>query len=282
MSRSVVYKPSLTYLRRSHIPLVALLFLAGIMAAVASAETEASSQKGDLILPPLSQSLAISKESLSLAMNLAGTEGLRTLQRFVKENELYAKRLGYESLSQIADEKQLMPQLPFLVFRLGLTQLRNYDGNIAMLFARRETIRLVVPIAVAGQGEGKQKPPLSAITVRLGGDKNTGKIIEWGSKNLIKHLSKRRDDLAQDKEISGPKSRDELVMDKEMSGLPVFIMEIPALNRLYLGYKKLEKIMLVPISGVKPTERTERIEQPMEEVLKTLSKEAQTIDNKPR
>ncbi len=114
-----------------------------------------------------------------------------------------------------------------------------------------------------GKVEGDQKPtpPLSAITVRLGGDKNSGKIIEWGSKNLIKRLSKRREDLAQDKEISGPKSRDELVKNKEISGAPFFVMEIPALNRSYLGYKKLEKIMLIPISGVKPTERTERIER---------------------
>ena len=58
-------------------------------------------------------------------------------------------------------------------------------------------------------------------------------------------------------------------------------MEIPALNRLYLGYIRApEKIMLIPVAGVKPSERI--VEQPIEEVLKTLVNEAQIVDDKPR
>ena len=265
-SRSVACKPSATLLGGSHILVVALLTLPCLMGIATAQEIEAPMAKGDLALPLVNEYLVVSKENLSRAMKLAETEGLKILRRLVGKDESYAKRLGYDSLSQLADEKQLMPLPPFPVFRIGLTQLQNYDGNIAKLFARKDAIRLVVPIAVSGQSGGNSKPPLSAITVRFGDDRKSEKIIEWGLRNTIKQLATRRN---------------EITMNKEKSGAPLFVMEIPALNRLYLAYKKpSESIMLIPIFGVRPSDRIS--EQPIDEVLKALVQEAQAIDGTPR
>lgn len=260
MWRSVVSEHNLMCLRGSHILLLACPLLICIMGVEAAAETRVSNQQGDLTIKPLNKALIASEEGLSLAKTLAQTTGLETLRRFVAKDESYAKRLGFESLSQVTDGK-LVALPPFPVFRIGLTQLQNYDGNAAMLFARKGVVQFVVPIAVEGKEE-----TLSAITVRLGGDRKSDKIIQWGSRNLIRQLSKRRGELGKDKEISN---------------LALFVMEIPALNRLYLGYIRApEKIMLIPVAGVKPSERI--VEQPIEEVLKTLVNEAQIVDDKPR
>jgi hypothetical protein len=266
-SRSVACKQGATLVGGSHILVVALLFLPCLIGIATAQEIEVPLGIGDLALPLFNESLVVSKEKFSRAMKLAETEGLKMLRRFVGKDESYAKRLGYESLSQLADEKQLVPLVPFPVFKIGLTQLQNYDGNIAALFTRRHAIHLVVPIAVSGQSGGNQKPPLSAITVRLDDARKSEKIIEWGLRNTIKHLATRRN---------------EIIMNKEKTGAPLFVMEIQALNRLYLGYKKQpsESIMLIPISGVRPSERIS--EQPIDEVLKGLVQEARIIDKTPR
>lgn len=261
ISRSVVSEHSHLCLRGSHILLFAFSLLACITGMAVAADTGDSKQQGELNFEPLNKTLIASEEGLSLAKTLAQTIGVETLRRFVTKDAAYAKRLGFESLSQVTDGK-LVALPPFPVFRIGLTQLQNYDGNAAMLFARKKAVQFVVPIAV----EGKQEA-LSAITVRLGGDRKSDKIIQWGSRNLIRQLSKQRGELEKD--------------DKEIQDLALFVIEIPALNRLYLGYTRAPgKIMLMPVAGVKPSEGI--VEQPIEDVLRALAIEARTVDENPR
>lgn len=267
MWKLAAHKPSAALLLRLHVLLWTFLFCACRIDLVAAAEPDVPVLKSDLPLPAVVEPLSVSEDRLSLAMELARTEGLATLRRLVGMDESYAKRLGYDSLSQLVDEKKQLASLPpFPVFRVGLTQLQNYDGNIATLFTRNGAeLRLVVPIALSGR-EQDLKLPLSAITVRLGADQKTAKVVKWGSKNLIKFLSTRRH---------------ELTMDKKLSKTPFFVMEVLALNRLYLGYKKpSENIMLMRISGVKPGDRVS--EQSIDEVLKALVKESRIMDKTPR
>lgn len=260
ISRSVVSEQSHLCLRGSHILLFAFSLLACITGMAVAADTGDSKQQGELTFEPLNKTLIASEEGLSLAKTVAQTIGVETLRRFITKDAAYAKRLGFESLSQVTDGT-LVALPPFPVFRIGLTPLQRYDGNAAMLFARKRVLQFVVPIAV----EGKQEA-LSAITVRLGGDRKSDKIIQWGARNLIRQLSRRRGELAKDKEISG---------------LALFVIEIPALNRLYLGYTRAPgKIMLMPVAGVKPSEGI--VEQPIEDVLRALAIEARTVDEKPR
>lgn len=259
MSRSVVSNYSVMRSGCSHILLLVFLLLACIIGVEATAENGLSKQQGNLTIQSL-KTLIASEERLSLAKTLAETAGVEILRRFVEKDELYAKRLGFDSLSQVTDGRPVaLP--PFPVFRIGLTQLQNYDGNAAMLLAQKGVAQFVVPITVE-----KQDKALSAITVRLGGDRKSDKIIQWGSRNLIRQLSKRRGELAKDKGISD---------------LTLFVMEIPAFNRLYLGYIKApETVMLIPISGVQASD--DIMEQPIEEVFKALAMEARVAGDDPR
>lgn len=260
ISRSVVSEHSHLCLRSSHILLFASSLLACITGVEVAADTGDSNQQGDLTPEPLNKTLIASEEGLSLARTVAQTIGIESLRRFVTKDAAYAERLGFESLSQVTDGN-LVALPPFPVFRIGLTQLQSYDGNAAMLFSRKRVVQFVVPIAVEGKEEA-----LSAITVRLGGDKKSNKIIQWGARNLIRQLSRRRGELAKDKDIS---SR------------ALFVIEIPALNRLYLGYTRASgKIMLIPVAGAKPSEGI--VEQPIEDLLRTLAIEARAVDEKPR
>lgn len=260
ISRSVVSEHSHLCLRSSHILLFAFSLLACITGVEVAADTGDSNQQGDLPPEPLNKTLIASEEGLSLARTVAQTIGIESLRRFVTKDAAYAERLGFESLSQVTDGN-LVALPPFPVFRIGLTQLQSYDGNAAMLFARKRVVQFVVPIAVEGKEEA-----LSAITVRLGGDKKSNKIIQWGARNLIRQLSRRRGELAKDKDISS---------------LALFVIEIPALNRLYLGYTRAPgKIMLIPVAGIKPSEGI--VEQAIEDVLRALAIEARTVDEKPR
>ncbi len=254
MLRSAVSKHSVMRPGCSHILLLVFLLLVCIMGVEATAENEVSQQQGNLTIQSL-KTLIASEERLSLAKTLAETAGVEILRRFVEKDELYAKRLGFESLSQVTDGKPVaLP--PFPVFRIGLTQLQSYDGNAAMLLARKGVAQFVVPITVE-----KQENALSAITVRLGGDKKSDKIIQWGSRNLIRQLSKRRGELGKD--------------------LALFVIEIPAFNRLYLGYIRApQTVMLIPMSGVQASKGI--VEQPIEEVFKALAVEARMASDDPR
>ncbi len=261
MSRSVGNEHSPLFLRILHILMLAFPLLVCITGVAVAADTVDTTQQGDLTIQSLNKALIASEEGLSMAKIVAQTTGVVTLRRFIAKDASYAERLGFESLPQVTDG-ELVALPPFPVFRIGLTQLQSYDGNAEMLFAQKRVVQFIVPIAVAGKQEA-----LSAITVRLGGDRKSGKIIQWGARNLIRQLSKRRGELGKN--------------DKEIQDLALFVIEIPALNRLYLGYTRAPgKIMLILVAGMKPSEGI--VEQQIEDVLRTLAIEARTVDDKPR
>lgn len=253
MSRSAVSSHEVMRSGCGHILLLVLLSVC-IVERDASAENGGTQQQGNLTVQSL-KALITSEEQLSQAKILAQTTGVEILRRFVGKDELYANRLGFESLSQVTGERPVaLP--PFPVFRIGLTQLRNYDGNAASLLTQRGVTQFVVPLTVEKRGEA-----LSAITLRVGGDKQPGKIIQWGSRNLIRQLSKRREKLGKD--------------------VSPFVLEIPAFNRLYLGYITAQKtVMILPLSGLQPSKAVP--EQPIEELFQTLATEARMVGEDPR
>lgn len=240
-----------------HALLLAFLLMVDHMGATAIAETGAPKQKSEQTIQSLTPLIA-SEKRLSEAKVLAETTGVEILRRLVQKDESYAKRLGYDSLSQVTDGN-LVALPPFPVFRIGLTQLQSYDGDAAKLLARKRPVQFIVPIAVDKREQAETA--LSAITVRLGAETKSGKIVQWGSRNLIRQLSSRRSELKID--------------------LAPFLIEIPAFNRLYLGYFNAPGIvMLIPVSGVPTSEETG--EQPIEEVFKALAIEARTAGDDPR
>lgn len=260
MSRSVGTERRPLLLRNGRLLLFPVLLMLGTTEAAIAADTIDTTQQSNLTSERINKVLIASEDGFSLAKTVAQTTGVVTLRQFIVKDASYAERLGFESLPQVtAGELVALP--PFPVFRIGLTQLQSYDGNAEMLFAQKRVVQFIVPIAAAAKQEA-----LSAITVKLGGDKKSGKIIQWGARNLIRQLFRRRSELTKDKEIAS---------------LAIFVMEIPALNRLYLGYTRTPgTIMLMPVTGVKSSENI--VEQPIDDALRTLAIEARTVDDKPR
>ncbi len=234
-----------------------VIFLCALLPVIvpgltAGAEDGRSKQHDDSSLQSL-KTMLTSEKRLTLARTVAETTGVEMLRRFVGKDELYAKRLGFESLSQVTDGKPVaLP--PFPVFRVGLAQLQRYDGHPLPLLLHKGVAQFVVPMTVE-----KQAQALSAITVRLGGDGKSDKILQWGSRNFIRRLSTLRSELAQ---------------KKQSPELAFFIVEVPALNRVYLGYlQKPETAFLMPISGAPAG--LDREPLPIDIVFKTLATEAQ-------
>lgn len=210
-----------------------------------------SRQAEDLPVQSL-KTLIGSNDRLAQAKTVAETAGVDMLRRIVGKDELYAKRLGFESLSQITN-MQPVALPPFPVFRIGLAPLQHYDGHPLPLLIQKGVVQFVVPITIE-----KQQQALSAITVRLGGDGKNGKILQWGSRNLIRQLSTLRS---------------ELMHDKQLTDVAFFLLDIPALNRVYLGYlQKPNRVMLVQVAGGPAHDSMTPL--PIETVLMTLAVEA--------
>jgi hypothetical protein len=197
------------------------------------------------------------------------------LPRLVRNNTI-ATELGFDDMNELGQSQnnasifEQLPNgihLPYLVFEIYLPNLQNL-GIQPPGFGEdllKPTGQLLVPISVHNKIKSSLSLRLFAVNLLNGQQKKKFEVRRWGSKTLIEALTEAR--------------------VRHQGGMGTFLVQIPALNRDYLGYldsTPARGLHLITLFEDQHFDAGKDL--PAQKILKALVDEAKTVtvDDGPR
>ena len=147
----------------------------------------------------------------------AAAQALLTFQKIGREN---FKRMGFESADEMS--KATLDQ-PLAVFMVELNDLRAYQTGSDPNKLLKRLDKVVYPVKA---GDAVRS------SIVLQKSKEGWKASDFGGTNFARLVTRARDESA--KATSLPPNA-------------YFVVQVPALNAYFLGYREADKLMLVPL-----------------------------------
>ena len=145
-------------------------------------------------------------------------QALATLQELGRRTTF--KEMGFETIQEMADAKL---DEPFFVFMVELNDLRAYQAGSDPNKLLKPTDKVIYPVSANAQVR-------TSIILRKG--KEGWKTSDMGGGNLARLASQARDASAKATNLALP---------------DFFMVQIPALNTYFVGYRQETKLMLAPL-----------------------------------
>lgn len=181
----------------------------------------------------------------------AATQGLETLRQIITAQNY--KGMGFESVDEV---KSATLGEPLGVFYVHLDQLKEYQPGSDPEKLLTDVGQMVYPVAVKDQVR-------SSVVVAKSDD--VWKAARSGGPNVIQAISRARSTVAS----------------SEKPPASTFVVQVPALNFYFVGYRADGKLMLTPILDDPQYNFKAGVPLPAEDVFRALTAAATNYNGLP-